>query len=376
MIRTIIFSTLALSISSFAQPILSPEPTDIPKDNSYQVEVLAEGFNQPWGLSFLPSGAMLVAERSGGIQLLSADGQNRVPLQGVPEAFVRSQAGFFEAIPHPDFTTNQLIYLSYAWGDNDENGLRIARAKLSGSTLTDLEVLFTVSPLKKGGAHYGGRLAFLPDGTFAFGTGEGYNYREQSQQLDSLMGKIVRLNADGSIPNDNPFVGRNDARPEIWSFGHRNPQGIVYDSNAGILYVHEHGPQGGDEINVIEPGRNYGWPAITYGKEYSGAMITPYSQLEGMEQPLIYFVPSIAPAGFVQLENSLFSSWNGDFLIAALAGKELRHIDMEDGTMVAQHRLLTERDERLRDVRQGPDGAIYVLTDSSEGRLLKLTPAQ
>lgn len=376
MLRQIMLSTWVLSTAVLAQPQLSPVPSDVPTIANYEVEVLAEDFNQPWGLSFLPSGAMLVAERSGSIQLVSNDGSSRVALEGVPEAFVKSQAGFFEALPHPDFANNQWIYLSYAWGTNDENGLRIARAKLVGTSLTDLEVLFTVSPLKSGGAHYGGRMTFLPDGSLVFGTGEGYNYREHSQQLDSLMGKIIRLNADGTIPSDNPFVGREDARAEIWSYGHRNPQGIVFDTEANVLYVHEHGPKGGDEINVIEAALNYGWPAITYGTEYSGAQITPYTELEGMVQPMFYYVPSIAPAGFAQLKDSQFSAWDGDFLIAALAGKEVRHVDMENGQVVAQHRLLTEREERFRDVRQGPDGAIYVLSDSSEGSLLRLTPAQ
>ena len=376
MLRQIMLSTWVLSTAVLAQPQLSPVPSDVPTIANYEVEVLAEDFNQPWGLSFLPSGAMLVAERSGSIQLVSNDGSSRVALEGVPEAFVKSQAGFFEALPHPDFANNQWVYLSYAWGTNDENGLRISRAKLVGAALTDLEVLFTVSPLKSGGAHYGGRMTFLPDGSLVFGTGEGYNYREHSQQLDSLMGKIIRLNADGTIPSDNPFVGREDARAEIWSYGHRNPQGIVFDTEANVLYVHEHGPKGGDEINVIEAALNYGWPAITYGTEYSGAQITPYTELEGMVQPMFYYVPSIAPAGFAQLTDSQFSAWDGDFLIAALAGKEVRHVDMENGQVVAQHRLLTEREERFRDVRQGPDGAIYVLSDSSEGSLLRLTPAQ
>lgn len=376
MLRQFILSTWVISTAALAQPQLSPAPSDVPTISNYDVEVLAEDFNQPWGLSFLPGGAMLVAERSGTIQLVSKDGKNRVALEGVPQAFVKSQAGFFEALPHPNFAANQWVYLSYAWGSNDENGLRVARAKLVGNALTDLEILFTVSPLKSGGAHYGGRMTFLPDGTLVFGTGEGYNYREHSQQLNSLMGKIIRINADGSIPADNPFVGRDDARAEIWSYGHRNPQGIVFDTNTNVLYVHEHGPKGGDEINVIEAALNYGWPAITYGTEYSGAQITPYTELDGMEQPMFYYVPSIAPAGFAQLQNSQFSAWDGDFLIAALAGKEVRHVDMENGQVVGQHRLLTEREARFRDVRQGPDGAIYVLTDSSEGSILRLTPAQ
>jgi len=357
-----------------AEAIRSPAPVDVPIYQQYHVEVLAENFDRPWGLGFLPDGRMLVAERSGGVQLLTADGSERIALKNVPDAYIGRQAGFFEALPHPDYANNGWIYLSYAWGTDDANGLRIARAKLDGDALADIEVLFTVAPLKKGGAHYGGRISFLPDGRFAVGTGEGYNYREDSQKLDSLMGKVIRLNDDGSIPSDNPFVGQENARPEIWSYGHRNPQGLIYDKLANTLFLHEHGPRGGDEINVIEPGANYGWPAITYGIEYSGAQISPYTELPNMEQPMLYWDPSIAPAGFTQLRDSLFTSWDGDFLISALAGKELRYVDMEQGKVVGQYRLLTERDQRFRDVRQAPDGAVYVLTDSAVGQLLKITP--
>jgi glucose/arabinose dehydrogenase len=358
----------------FAEPIRSPDPSDVPVYDRYNVEVLAENFNRPWGLGFLPDGRILVAERSGGIQLISADGSERVALSNVPKAYIGRQAGFFEALPHPDYTTNGWIYLSYAWGTDEANGLRIARAQLDDSALTNIEVLFTVAPLKEGGAHYGGRIAFLPDGTFAVGTGEGYNYREDSQKLDSLMGKVIRLNADGSIPSDNPFINDENARSEIWSYGHRNPQGLLYDDVAGILYLHEHGPRGGDEINVIEPGLNYGWPAITYGIEYSGAQVSPYTELPNMEQPLLHWTPSIAPSGFVQLRDSQFTQWDGDFLVSTLAGKELRYVDMENGTVAGQHRLLTELNQRFRDVRQAPDGSVYVLTDSESGQLLRITP--
>lgn len=373
--KALLISALAgITTIASAEPIQSPAPDNVPIYEQYHVEVLAENFDRPWGLGFLPDGRMLVAERSGGIQLLSPDMTERTSLNNVPKAYIGRQAGFFEALPHPNYENNGWIYLSYAWGTDDANGLRIARAKLSDNSLTDVEVLFTVAPLKEGGAHYGGRIAFLPDGTFAVGTGEGYNYREDSQKLNSLMGKVIRLNADGSIPSDNPFINRDDARPEIWSYGHRNPQGLLYDETAGILYLHEHGPRGGDEINVIEAGLNYGWPAITYGIEYSGAQVSPYSELPNMEQPMLYWDPSIAPAGFAQLRDSLFEEWNGDFLISALAGKELRYVDMENGTVVGQYRLLTELNQRFRDVRQGPDGAVYVLTDSTSGQLLRITP--
>lgn len=365
---------LALSTMAYSDSHLSPIPNEIAENNNLQTQTVVSGIEFPWGLSWLPDGTAFIATKPGALLHVSSDGSTN-EVDGVPEVFYNRQGGLFEVMPHPQFEENQWVYLSYAWGTADANGLRIARAKFDAGTLSDLEVLFTVSPLKEGGAHYGGRMTFLPDGTLVFGSGEGYEYREDAQKLDSLMGKVIRINADGSIPADNPFVGNDSAHDAIWSYGHRNPQGVLFDTQYNRLYVTEHGPKGGDEINIIQPGANYGWPAITYGTEYSGAQITPHTALPGMEQPFYYYVPSIAPAGFAQVSGEVFASWEGDLLLSALSGKELRRVDMEGGEVVGQERLLTDLSERFRDVRMGPDGAIYVLTDSSDGRLIKLTPA-
>ncbi|RRJ83762.1 PQQ-dependent sugar dehydrogenase [Aestuariirhabdus litorea] len=341
----------------------------------YELQVVADGLDHPWSLSFLPDGRMLVTERAGRLRMISASGiMDSAPVRGVPRVFDRSQGGLFEAVPHPDFANNGLIYLSYAWGDGDANGTRLARARLEGNALRDLEVLFTVEPLKDTPVHYGGRLAFMPDGTLLLTTGDGFDYREQAQKLDSLLGKVVRLNDDGSIPADNPFVGQADARGEIYSYGHRNPQGLLYDEESGTLYLHEHGPKGGDEINILEPGNNYGWPVITYGRDYSGATISPYTEYEGMEQPLIYWTPSIAPSGVTIYRGNEFPQWQGDLLVGALAGRQVRLVELDQGRVVGQQPLFTELGERIRDVRSGPDGRLYLISDSSNGTLYRVVP--
>ena len=217
-------------------------------------------------------------------------------------------------------------------------------------------------------------LAFLPDGTLLMPTGDGFTYREEAQKLDTLLGKIVRIHRDGSIPDDNPFVGREDARPENWSYGHRNPQAILFDPVSGNVYAHEHGPRGGDELNLIEAGKNYGWPAITYGRDYNFAGITPYTEYPGMEQPLVDWTPSIAPAGMAIYWGDLFPDWRGDLFVAALVERAVRRLDLEDGRVIGQEILFGELDERMRDVRAGPQGALYLLTDSTDRQVLRVTP--
>ena len=245
---------------------------------------------------------------------------------------------------------------------------------LDGNELRDQEVIFTVEPSKAGALHFGGRIAFLPDGTLLMPTGDGFTYREEAQKLDTLLGKIIRIHRDGSIPDDNPFVGRADARPEIWSYGHRNPQAILFDPVSGNVYAHEHGARGGDELNLIEAGKNYGWPAITYGRDYNFAGITPYTEYPGMEQPLVDWTPSIAPAGMAIYWGDLFPDWWGDLFVAALVERAVRRLDLEDGRVIGQEILFGELDERTRDVRVGPEGALYLLTESDIGRVLRVTP--
>lgn len=339
----------------------------------FRYEIIASGLDHPWAIAFLPSGDLLVTERAGRLRLVKNGQLQTAPITGVPTVYTRGQAGLFDLALDPDFTHNRYLYLSYAHGTGKENATRVARARLEGNRLVDLEVIFTAQPAKDTPHHYGGRMAFRADKTLLLTIGDGFDYREQAQSLDSLLGKTVRLNRDGSIPKDNPFVGNARARSEIWSYGHRNPQGIVLDPDSGRVYIHEHGPRGGDELNLLQPGLNYGWPAITYGVDYNLATISPYSEYPGMEQPLIYWVPSIAPAGMDYYRGHMFPEWQGDLLIAALAEKSVRRIMLENGRITGQQVLFQELGARIRDVRVAADGAIYLLTDSAQGQVLRVT---
>ena len=341
----------------------------------YQVETLADGLSNPWSLAFLPDGGMLVTERSGQLRLIDAAGQLRAePVAGVPEAFVNGQSGLMEVALAPDFAESGELFLSYSCGTRDANHTCLAAATFNGEALENTHEIFRVQPAKKGSAHYGGRIAFLPDNTLLLTLGDGFDYREQAQNTANHLGSIVRLNRDGSAPEDNPFVGQADAMPELYSIGHRNVQGILVD-DAGRVFSHEHGPRGGDEINLIEAGKNYGWPKITYGIDYNGSQISPYTELPGLEQPLVYWDPSIAPSGMTLYQGELFPEWQGSLLVSALAGKEVRRVELKGNTAGEQESLFTELGERFRDVRTGPDGAVYLLTDSPSGQLLRVVPA-
>lgn len=346
-------------------------PPSIP----YVIETVAEGLDHPWSIAFLPDGAMLVTERAGRLRLVGVDGKlHAEAIAGVPPVFAQGQGGLFDIAIDPEFIANRFVYLSYAAGSAKANATRLARARFTGTRLEDFQLLFEVAPLKDTPAHFGGRIAFLPDSTLLLTLGEGYDYKDAAQDLASDLGKIIRLNRDGSIPADNPFIGQKGARPEIYSYGHRNVQGLVYDSEAGIIYAHEHGPKGGDEINVLRAGANYGWPVITYGIDYSGLPISRYQKKDGMEQPLLYWVPSIAPSGMAIYSGTAFAAWRGDLLVGALAGMHVRRVDLQDGKVIGQESLFTELEERIRDVRQAPDGSILLLTDSQEGRVLRVRP--
>jgi len=341
---------------------------------AYQITELADGLEFPWCVAFLPNGDLLVTERNGALRLVH-DGQlSAEPIKGVPPVYVRSQGGLFDVLVHPNFAENGFVYLSFAHGDVDGNATRVLRARFDGSQLLDPEIIFEVTPSKRGPVHYGGRLLFLPDGTLLITTGDGFDYREQAQNLASLLGKTVRLNDDGSVPSDNPFVGQVGYRPEIWTYGHRNPQGLALDRDTSRVYLHEHGPRGGDELNLIEPGKNYGWPAITYGIDYSGAKISPYQQLPGMEQPLKYWVPSNAPAGMTYYAGDRFPKWHGDLFISTLVDQDVKRLQFDKGQIISEQSLFAEIGARIRDVRAGPRGYLYLLTDENPGRLLRVEP--
>jgi glucose/arabinose dehydrogenase len=352
-----------------------PQPAKVVK-SGYKVVEIAKGLDHPWSMAFLPDGSMLVTERVGRLRLIRGGSLLAQPIAGVPAVHTGSQAGLFDVVLHPNFAQNNLVYLTYAAGTKAANGTQVARARFDGAALQDLQVIFKAMPLKDTDNHYGGRMAFLPDGTFALTIGEGFEYREKAQDLSTDLGKIVRLNEDGSVPQDNPFVGQASVRPEIYTWGHRNPQGLFFDAQSGRLYETEHGPRGGDELNIIVAHRNYGWPVITYGMDYSGAYVSPYTQRAGLEQPVIYWTPSIAPSGLTMYRGDKFPAWRGDLFVGALAFKHLRRIHLDEhGNVVDQEELLNDLHWRIRDVRAAPDGYLYVCTDESDGRVLRLEPA-
>jgi glucose/arabinose dehydrogenase len=339
----------------------------------YRIEPLAEGLEHPWSIAVLPDGRMLVTERAGRLRIIRDGRLLDEPVRGVPEAFVRSQAGLFEVLLDPDYATNGWIYLSLAHGDAQASGTRVVRGRLDGNEFTDQQVIFDIQPPRDTPVHYGGRMAFLGDGTLAIGLGDGFDYREAAQRLDSHTGTIVRIRSDGSVPDDNPFVGEEGAQPEIYSYGHRNVQGLVFDPAAGRLWAHEHGPRGGDEVNIVVAGRNYGWPVATFGVDYSGARISPYTSRPGMEDPVLHWTPSIAPSGMALYRGAQFPEWDGDLLVTALVAREVRRLELEGDRVVAQEPLFAEVGERLRDVKVAPDGALLLLTDSPRGRVLRIS---
>lgn len=343
--------------------------------SSYKITAVAEGLDHPWNLTFMPDGSMLIVLQPGEIRVLR-NGALSDPVAGVPDVYFESQGGLFEVLLDPDYTENGYVYLSYAHGTPGENRTRVARARFDGETLTELEVIFEATPTKDTPVHYGGVMTFLPDKTLLIAVGDGFDYREEAQRLDADLGKIVRINRDGSIPEDNPFVNEEGARPEIWSYGHRNQQGLIYDETSGRVYEHEHGPQGGDEINIIEPGKNYGWPVITWGIDYSGARISPFTEYEGMEQPLLHWTPSIAPCGFTIYRGSVFPEWEGDLFVGALAAQQVRRVDMQKGEVAGQEELFADLGKRIRDVATGPDGYLYLVTDGENGSVLRVEPAE
>mgnify|MGYP003632994901 CR=1 FL=1 len=342
----------------------------------YQVAPVAEGLEYPWSLAFLPDGGMLVTERAGRLRLINAAGElQAAPVSGVPDAFVNSQAGLMGMALAPDFAESGELFLSYACGTAEANHTCLARARFNGSALENTQEIFRVDPAKKGSAHYGGRIAFLADDTLLLTLGDGFDYREQAQDASNHLGSIVRLNRDGSVPQDNPFVAEQNAKPELYSIGHRNVQGLVVDAQTGRVFSHEHGPRGGDEINLTQAGKNYGWPKITYGIDYDGAQVSPYTELPGLEQPLLHWTPSIAPSGMTLYRGDLFPHWQGNLLVSALAAKEVRRVVLDGNQLVEQESLFKELGVRFRDVRTGPDGALYLLTDSANGSVLRVTPS-
>lgn len=376
LIRSVILLTALTPafVACTQAPEAAPPAADLDPAR-YQVELVAEGLATPWDMAFLPDGSALVTERNGGVKWLR-DGDLQDVTGGPDDVFAQGQAGLFDLALSPDFATDGLVYLSYASGTADANTPALYRARFENGALADGETLFRAEPMRDTDAHYGARLALLPDGTLLMTAGEGFAYREEAQVRSNHLGALLRLNPDGSAPADNPFFDEGGAAAFIYSYGHRNMQGIVIDAESGVIWTHEHGPQGGDELNRITPGDNYGWPIATLGLDYNGARISPFFDHDGFHAPDWVWTPSIAPSGLALYDGDLFADWKGDLLVSALAGQAVHRLDMEAGEVVAEERLLSERGQRIRQVLTGPDGAIWLLAESPQGQILRLTPTE
>ena len=340
-----------------------------------RIDAVAKGLSHPWGLQFLPDGRMIVTERDGDIRIVAKDGKLSPPLAGVPKVLARGQGGMLDIALDRDFAQNRTLYFCFTY-DSGGNAA-IARARLASDTaLDDVKVIFRQQG-PGGGNNHGCRIAQNPSDNNLFVTlGDHFGPRDEAQNLGVHNGKLIRIAPDGLVPKDNPFVGSQGAKPEIWSYGHRNPQGLAFNPANGQLWEQEHGPRGGDEINIIGKGKNYGWPVIGYGIDYNGAKIHESTQKAGMEQPIKYWVPSIAPSGLAFYTADLIPKWKGSVFVGALAGKILVRLSLDGDKVTGEERLLQDLGERIRDVRQGPDGALYLLTDANNGRILRIAPAR
>lgn len=337
----------------------------------FQVDTITNQLKNPWGIAFLPDGRILITERDGEIRIVKDGKLLDEKIQGVPPVYAKGQGGLLDIQLHPNFKENSFIYLSYSKPVDDNGGTVIARAKLEGSMLTNLEEIFQSTPMSSSEVHFGSRIVFDENGYMFFTSGE-RGKKENAQDLTNHLGKVLRLHDDGKIPSDNPFVDVIGAKSEIWSYGHRNLQGLYYDKSTGTLWEHEHGPKGGDELNVVEKGKNYGWPVITYGINYDGSIITDLKEKEGMEQPVRYWVPSIAPCGLTMVTSDKYPGWKGNLLVGALSHQLVARVEVADKKFVKEERLL-EKIGRVRAVVESPDGYIYVAMENP-GKLVRLVP--
>ncbi|GAA0563072.1 PQQ-dependent sugar dehydrogenase [Rheinheimera aquimaris] len=355
----------AVAISAHAAPLESEKAL-------LQLDTVATGFNHPWGMTFLPDGSMLITERNGGLVKLSADGKNKTAISGLPEIDARGQGGLLDVILAKDFSSSKQIYFSFSEPGGGKNSTAVAKATLNDASLSNVEVIFSQAPKYDSRHHFGSRLVLDNAGKLFITTGDRGSERDQAQKLDNHLGKVIRINTDGSVPEDNPYVSKDGAKAEIWSYGHRNMQGAALHPQTGQLWTHEHGPQGGDEINIAQPGKNYGWPLITYGEEYGGGVIGKTAQ-QGLEQPLHYWVPSIAPSGMAFYTADMFPYWQQNLFVGSLKFGQLVRLELDGNKVTHEERIMIG--QRIRDVEQGPDGFLYILTDSSDGELLRIMPA-
>ncbi len=345
---------------------------------AFDVEVLARGLVHPWAVEPLPNGDLLVTERAGQLRIVTGSGEVGTPISGLPAVHAEGQGGLLDVALSPTFASDRTIYWSYAEPRQGGNGTSVARGVLSADrgSVGQVQVIFRALPTYTNNMHYGSRLAFGPDGLLYITTGERSDapMRVHAQRLDNHLGKVLRIRPDGSVPEDNPFAGQQNARPEVWTLGHRNIQAAAFDPE-GRLWIVEHGPRGGDEVNLIESGNNYGWPLVSYGEEYSGEPLPDaVTQREGFEQPVYYWDPVIAPSGAEWYTGEAFPDWHGDLFVGGMVANALVRLEMEDGRVVGEEHLLADRGQRVRDVRQGPDGALYIVTDEDNGELWRVVP--
>jgi glucose/arabinose dehydrogenase len=374
-VSAILVGLAALTLHAAAEQTRAPMQAT---KQRFAVETYASGLVSPWGLAFLPDGRLLVTERPGRMRIVGKDGRLSAPVAGVPEVYALGQGGLLDVALSPDLASSAAVFLSYSEPRAGGGAATsVARAKLAldgaGGRLEDVKVVFRQQPAASGGIHFGSRLAFAGDGNLFVTLGE-RGQRDKAQDLSTHYGKVVRIRPDGAAPPDNPFVGRPGAQPEIWSYGHRNVQAAALHPVTGKLWTIEHGARGGDELNIPQPGRNYGWPVITYGRDYSGAKIGEGTAKEGMEQPVYYWDPSIAPSGMAFYSGDLIPEWKGSLFVGALAGQALHRLVLDGESVVGEETLFADLGERIRDVRSGPDGALWLLTDNPRGRVLRVAP--
>jgi glucose/arabinose dehydrogenase len=377
--RTLVFfMMIAYAIAAALSPVeaqapRSPTPASV--QGVVDVQTMVKGLEHPWSLAFLPDNRMLVTERPGRLRVVGADGRVSEPLAGVPQVYASGQGGLLDVVLSPTFDKDRLVYLSFAESGEGGASTAVARGRLGERGLENTQVIWRQQPKVSGSNHWGSRIVFRPDGTLFVTLGERFNYSEKAQDLSATLGKVVRINPDGSAPRDNPFVDRAGARPEIWSYGHRNVQAAALHPETGQLWTVEHGARGGDELNHPEAGKNYGWPVISYGTHYSFLKIGEGTAKEGMEQPVYYWDPVIAPSGMVFYTGDLFAGWKSNILVGSLTPGGLVRLVMKDGKVAQEERYLGDLRERIRDVRQASDGSLYLLTDAGNGKILRIIPA-
>ena len=366
--------------SSSNSPVLSDR--NVATANNFKTTTVTEGLERPWGMAWLPDGSILITERPGRLRIVRNGELDLEPIAGVPEVFAVNHGGLLDISLHPNFAENQLVYFTYSDGTNQANHTKVARATFDGTSLQNWEDIFEVNPLKPEGQHFGSRIVWLPDNTMLVGLGDGGNppiqlngdlIRNQAQNLSSHLGTVVRLNDDGSIPQDNPFVNSAEADPAIWSYGHRNIQGMTIDPVTNRVWSHEHGSRGGDELNIIEAEQNYGWPEVSYSDEYTGGKVAEVSSRPDVPEPELIWTPSIAPSGLAFYSSDRFSQWQGDLFAGGLVSRDVRRIDLDgEGNILGEESISIG--QRVRDVRQGSDGMLYVLTDEQNGALIRVEP--